>query len=340
MEKYNVKEIIDKKVWEEFNLKNDIQSFLQSWSWGEVNKNTGNAIFRCGIYTKSKLVGICLLIEQRAKRGFHYIIPVGPVIDFNDKELVNYTLNFIKDFATGKGAWFVRLRPGIYDSSDKYELFASFGFKPAPMFLHGENTLILDIEKSNELLLAGMRKNTRHAIRKSLKEGFTFSISKNLSDLKMLMDLQEETAKRHKFVKFNDKIFSEEMKAFLADDQILFCICKKGKEVLAVALIVFYKKTAFYHYSGSTNASRKTNASYFLQWNIIQEAKERGLKYYDFWGIAPTDNPKHRFAGVTTFKMGFGGTKVNWVHALDLPISSFYWVTFLFENVRKAIRHL
>ena len=65
-----------------------------------------------------------------------------------------------------------------------------------------------------------------------------------------------------------------------------------------------------------------------------------GLKYYDFWGIAPTDDPNHRFAGVTIFKKGFGGERIDWVHAHDLPVSPLYKLTYVFETGRRIRRNL
>ena len=73
---------------------------------------------------------------------------------------------------------------------------------------------------------------------------------------------------------------------------------------------------------------------------MIKEAKKRNLKHYNFWGIAPNDNPRHRFAGVTLFKTGFGGKRIDWLHARDLQISPFYYLTYFFETVRKILRRL
>lgn len=112
------------------------------------------------------------------------------------------------------------------------------------------------------------------------------------------------------------------------------------EEVLSAAIIIFYGDYAYYHHSGSSSKIRPVPASYFLQWKIIQEAKKRGCKYYNFWGIAPNDNPKHRFAGVTIFKKGFGGKRINWLHAQDLPVSPLYWLTYIFETARRKRRSL
>jgi lipid II:glycine glycyltransferase (peptidoglycan interpeptide bridge formation enzyme) len=72
---------------------------------------------------------------------------------------------------------------------------------------------------------------------------------------------------------------------------------------------------------------------------------KRGDRIYNVWGIAPplrsgnpndqAPNPKHPFAGVTTFKTGFGGESLELIHCMDLPLSKKYWMTWGIENWRK-----
>lgn len=169
------------------------------------------------------------------------------------------------------------------------------------MHLHAENTWVLDITPEPQEILMGMRKQTRYSVRKSLEAGLTLEITKDAKATIVLYDLQKDTVERHGFVGFSKRHFQSELASFGADDQAALFICKKKKEPIAAALIVFYGECAYYHYSGSSTKHLHLPSSYFLQWHIIQEAKKRGCKYYNFWGIAPDDNPKHRFAGVTTF---------------------------------------
>jgi lipid II:glycine glycyltransferase (peptidoglycan interpeptide bridge formation enzyme) len=170
--------------------------------------------------------------------------------------------------------------------------------------------------------------------------GLRFEESINPKDADILARLQEETVIRHKFVGFPKEIFVAQLETFGRDNQASLFLCKKGQEVLSAAIIIFYNDIAYYHHSASTLKYPKIPASYFLQWHIIKEAKRRGCKLYNFWGIAPTDNPRHRFAGVTLFKKGFGGRQVDWLHAQDFPTSPFYWLTFFFELGRKFARRL
>ncbi len=48
-----------------------------------------------------------------------------------------------------------------------------------------------------------------------------------------------------------------------------------------------------------------SKASYLLQWHTIQQARQRGCRWYDLGGIDPLGNP-----GVYHFKQGLGGQDV------------------------------
>ncbi|OGM72964.1 hypothetical protein A3H19_01365 [Candidatus Woesebacteria bacterium RIFCSPLOWO2_12_FULL_39_9] len=340
MFKYQVREETDKNTWESFLLSQNPGTFLQSWNWGETNRLVGYKVIRLGAYKGKILSAVAQLIHQPAKRGPHYLIPGGHVVNYENGELVKVLLDYVRKVARENGAWFVRVRPDVKDYPGIRSLFKKLGFVSAPMHLHGEHTLILDISKNEKELLKEMRKTTRYLIKKSLTEGFKINISQNSKDVKILSSLQTETVKRHKFVGFSEKLFKAQLETFGNDGQAELFICEKNRIPLVAAIIIFYGQKAFYHHSGSSTTSKRTNASYFTQWEIIKNAREKGIKYYDFWGIAPGDDPKHRFFGVTVFKKGFGGEKVDWLHAHDLPLSPNYWLTYGFETVRRKVRRL
>jgi lipid II:glycine glycyltransferase (peptidoglycan interpeptide bridge formation enzyme) len=338
--KYESKIITKKETWEKFVLSQNPKTFLQSWDWGEVNEKDESKIFRLGFFKNSELVGICLLIKEQARRGPHLIVPAGPFIDWENKKLVDFFVKSIYEIAIKEKCWFVRVRPEIISNLENKSLFRNLGFIPATMHLHAENTWVLDITKSEEELLAGMRKTTRYLVKKGEKSGLVVEISKDPKLAKVLFNLQVETAKRHNFVGFPEKLFESEIEIFSKDDMARVFLCKSNKEVLAIAIIIFYGDTAYYHFSASVSGHNELPFSYFLQWEIIKEAKKRGIKYYNFWGIAPNNNPKHRFAGVTLFKTGFGGERIDYLHAHDLPISYKYWSTHVFETARRIFRRL
>jgi peptidoglycan pentaglycine glycine transferase (the first glycine) len=340
MAKYKSEIIEDKKVWEAFVLSHNPGTFLQSWDWGEVNVKEGSKIFRLGFYKDSTLVGICLIIKESAKRGPHLIVPAGPIIDWQNSDIVDLFIKTIKALAIYEHCWFVRVRPEILSTKENQKLFNDFGFISAPMHLHAENTWILNIDKPEDQILSGMRKTTRYLVKKGEKSGRTIEKTDDPNVAKKLFELQKETARRHKFVGFPEKLFRNEIDIFGKDNKAHVFVCKKDKRTLAMAIIIFYGDTAYYHFSGSVSGHNETPFSYFLQWQIIKEAKKRGIKYYNFWGIAPNNDPSHRFAGVTMFKTGFGGERIDWLHAHDFPVAPQYWLTYFFETIRKVLRRL
>ena len=72
----------------------------------------------------------------------------------------------------------------------------------------------------------------------------------------------------------------------------------------------------------------------------LKQARKRGCKIYNFWGITPTDSPRHPWAGLTLFKKGFGGYKKEYVKTQDLPLSGQYWINYLVERIRRSKRGL
>lgn len=340
MEKFEVKEITNKTAWEEFVLSKKPKTFLQSWNWGETNIYAGYFVVRFGLFKEGKLVAVAQLIEQKAKRGPHFLIPGGPVIDWKDRKSVNFFLEFLKKYSKEKGAWFFRIRPDIEDNDPNRKLFDGLGFKESPMHLHAQNTWILDISSGEEEILKGMRKSTRYLVKKGITADFELKKTIEPKFADVLSRLQVDTSRRHKFVGFSQKLFEGQLATFGKDGQAELFICKQGKKEHCAAIIIYYGDTAYYHHSASTDESKKIPIAYFLQWNVIKSAREKGLKFYNFWGVAPDDNPKHRFAGVTLFKKGFGGFQVDYLHARDFPLSPLYNLTRLFELGRKMLRHL
>lgn len=336
----NYKIIDQKPVWEKFLNASEQVSFLQSWNWGEFHAALGRQIFRLGLFQNNHLAGLALLIKIKAKRASYFECPGGPVLNWDNPSLVKATIQLIKLAAKQESVSFVRIRPNIVKTNDRLRQVKDLGFSRSPMHLHAETTWVLNLNQSEEEMLKAMRKNTRYGIKQASKLGVEVIKSLDQTDIDILYDLQLEVVRRRNFIPFSKQHLLQQFQAFSADNQIqLFKAVYQG-QVLAIAFIIFYGREAIYHYSGSSSQQRHIPASYALQWAAILEAKKRGMARYNFWGIAPTDNPKHRFSGVTLFKKGFGGQQVDYLPAHDLIIRTSYWFNFIIESWRRLSRHL
>lgn len=336
-----VKNIENKKEWEDFVLAKNEANFLQSWHWGEFHRTLGKTINRTGFYENEKLVGVMLSIVEPAKRGKYLTVPGGPIIDWQKKDIAGSFLNQIKQIAKENNCVFVRVRPQLKKDDFSINLFRNLGFIKAPTHLEAELTSQLDITKSEEELLAQMRKTTRYEIKKALKENIKVIKETNSSDIKKFYDLQIETSKRQKFVPFSYKFLYEQFKIFSQNGNALLYKAEFEKKLLAQAFVIFYRKEAVYHYGASTNEGRKHPGAYLIQWEAILEAKKRGMTKYNFWGVAPENKQNHRFSGLSLFKRGFGGQDFEYLNAQDLIINKHkYLLNYIIETLRNRLRGL
>ena len=201
-----------------------------------------------------------------------------------------------------------------------------------------EITTMIDLEQEEVDLLKNMNQNHRNLIRRCTKEGLEIKTSEEVLDLKVLHELLLTTAKRHKFTPFSLKYLENEFKTFQNRGEAKLYFAYHQGDLLGVAMIIFHGNSAIYRHAASSDIKSKIPSAYGIQWEAIQEAKRRNMKYYNFWGIAPSGNKKHPFYGITHFKKGFGGFVLNLVPAHDLPISKKYYLNWIVETLRRIKR--
>jgi len=335
-----IKEIQDKKIWEDFLLIQENKTFLMSWNWGEFQEKMGNKFWRFGIYDKNELIVLALVIKVVAKRGVFLLIPHGPL---GKKEAFGFLFDELKKLARQERASFIRIVPLLERNEDNQKLLNNLGFKKSPIHASAyESTLKLNLSLTEEGLLMNMRKTTRYLIRQVLKNpDLEIAKSDKAGDVGIYYNLSQKVSKHQKFVPFSIDFVKNEFEVFLKENQALLFFGKIKGEIVSSALVVFWSGTAFYHHAALDPKYHKLPIAYLLQWEIIKEAKKRGCNMYDFWGfVDPKEYPDHPWAGPTLFKMGFGGKPFLYIETQDLPFSKKYYLTWLFENLRKSKRGL
>ena len=233
-----------------------------------------------------------------------------------------------------------RFRPQLLDSSENRKILASIGAKKSPMHLAAEHTVIIDLTKSLDELLADMRRQTRYEVRRADKLDIKVESGNSPELFKEFHKAQSKTAQRQHFVPPDEKTLLAERDAFGKNARIYVAKTAEGKPI-AYGLILIDGDEGEYYEAASTELNRKLPGAYALQWQVIKDLKKAGVKRYNLWGIAPANQPHHRYAGVTTFKTGFGGEVVAYTPAHDLVISHLrYAPDYIIEKVRKKRRHL
>ncbi len=332
---YSVAAVDDESQWEWFVLQTSPNALFQSWLWGDVQKRMGANVSRYGIFEGKVLCGVFQTVDVRARRGAFLHVRHGPVLAAPTEALWRATFNFLRQEANKRNMWFIRMNPVLADAPDLRHMFAAEGLRPAAIHrMDGEQCWILDLSQSEEEILSGMRKTTRYEVRSAAKEGVEVFSTTNPIHLKEFFALYKETSTRHGFVPHNG--IREEFEVFTKKNQAVLYLGKVGGKTRSAAIILYYGYQAIYHHGASVPS--KEPVSYAVQWEAIREAKKRGMKVYNFWGIAPENSAKHPWRGITLFKKGFGGREINYIHAHDLPISPLYILPRTVELVRRMSR--
>jgi len=339
--KYQVKEIQDKKIWEDFSLASSPNTFLQSWNWGEFNRELGRKIWRLGTYSDNKLEGICLAVKHETRLGSYIYCPRGPILDWSKPNLFRALFGKLKEIAQEENCIFIKLDPALEDIIKNRDIFKQFGFKPAVTFVQVEDAWLLPLDKSEEELLADMRKTTRYLVRHEPMQGIKIEVSSKPEDAKKFVDLLYSTAARKSFTNHPKDYYIKQFEILSKDNQEKIYIAKKSNRILSMAMIAFYGEMGNYLHAAS-NPKEEQSVGYSLQWEAIKEAERRGCKYYNFWGVVKDKNfhPGHPWYGFSLFKRGFGGFKYSYIRAQDYPISAKYYFYRAAERLRRLFKRI
>lgn len=338
----NVADITDKQQWDQFVTAHPEANFLQSWQWGEFHISRGKSVLRRGVFVDQTLVGVYVGEVETARRGRHIAIAGGPIVDWSNTQAVQALVDDMKQQGERFGCSFIRVRPQLERSEYSEKLFKELGFRRAPMYLSVELAGVLDLNKTEEELLVAMRQRLRRALRKAAKNDIQVETSTDPARIKEFYDIQLQTAGRHQFVAFSEEFLTKQFAAFAADGSAVLYTARYKGDILAQNFMIFYGNEASYHYGVSSELGTKLSGAPLLHMQAMRDARQRGIKRYNFWGIVDEADTTHRFYGVSVFKRGFGVDELAYVPAHDLVLKpvSYYSKTWLIETARRRQRRV
>lgn len=184
------------------------------------------------------------------------------------------------------------------------------------------NTILLDLHKEEDQILAQMKPKTRYNIKLGLRKGIEVKAA-GLEGLDIWYKLYYETANRNK-LHVNDLSYFKTVLASKLENcpdnvQVKLLIAYADGEPLAAMFLALSSHRATYLYGASSSERRNLMPTYALQWKAIQIAKANACIEYDMFGIAPRNEPSHPMYGLYKFKHGFGGQIFHQLGCWDYP---------------------
>lgn len=303
-------------------------SFLQTKDWVDFQKSIGRKVFG---YDKDHIKAS--IIRHDIPFGKNYLyIPHGPEIDFNQmhggfKAPIQRFRGYLKEIARDQKSIFIKVEP-LFDHVA--QALAESGFKKAKKQVQPHKTIVIDLAKSEDDLLSAMSHKTRYNIKIARQKNLQFKLMDSAS-FDESWKLFSHTSEKKQF-HTHERGYYENLLGFNFQEISVFQAGVFLKDsLIAVAIFLIYKDTAYYLHGASDYEHRALMAPYLLHWEIIKHFKSEEVKNYDMWGI-----DANRWPGVTRFKLGWGGRQIEYPGSFDLT-TNWFW-NFMYKGFQTVRR--
>ncbi|WP_250446287.1 peptidoglycan bridge formation glycyltransferase FemA/FemB family protein [Actinotalea sp. C106] len=286
---------------------------LQLWGWGEVKSHGPWTVHHLRVASADgALIGLAQVLVRRLPLPFRALsyVPRGPVVGPDGvgspetrREVTQAVADWCATHVRGIGVTF---EP---DWPDGTELGVD-GARQARTPILCRSTLILDLTRSDDELLADLGRSTRADVRKG---GRGVEIRRVVADdeLEAVLALYRESAAHAGFPLHEDDYYRAVHRE-LGDASLVVAAFADGAPCSFVWCAAS-ATTAFELYGGVNEVGRKARANAPVKWHAVRLAREAGLERYDLNGLLND--------GISEFKRSFAKHENLMVGAIDVPFN-------------------
>lgn len=233
---------ITEKEYREFWENHPLKTFLSAPEISKLREKSNWTTYYVGVKEEKKLIAATMLLSHKRHFGkYEFYSPRGYLLDFKNKELLEFFTNELKKYIKDKKGYVLRIEPYVIykerdidgnivedgiDNSDVVNNLQNLGFKKVKT----ENmeqvgwmfSLNLD-GKTEEEILKEMKPNTRNTIRKAEKFGITVN-EISYDELDRFQNIMVETGERKGFGVRKLSYFQEMYKLFHDKNEVKYFI--------------------------------------------------------------------------------------------------------------------
>jgi peptidoglycan pentaglycine glycine transferase (the first glycine) len=284
---------------------------LQSPAWGELKSQFGwNPV-----HVINADIGAQILFQDFPFGYRIAYIPKGPITTGGKQRSDEAWKTFQKDLddiCRERKAVFLKIEPDNWqDDPSGSDLFADY--RLSSHHIQPPRTILVNLEESEENILARMKSKTRYNIRLAEKKGVTV---RQLDKVEPFYQLLINTADRSEFGIHTREYYLAVFKLFHPSGACRLFLAEFQGQPLASIMVFKSGQRSWYFYGASSNLHREKMPTYLIQWEAMRWAKIQGCLTYDLWGVPDEDEPvlegnfldrQDGLWGVYRFKRGFGG---------------------------------
>lgn len=287
---------------------------MQLWGWGETKAAHNWRVDRVLVQDAAGvLVGSAQILLRKLPFPFQSLayLARGPqAVAGREIEVLDVVARYIK--ATHKSVA-LSIEPDWDAETVAVASLPAAGWQRSQSTILIPRTLIIDLNSTEDELLAAMSKKTRQYIRKSGREALDFR-AVSAAELPQCLAVYRETAQRADFGIHADDYYLDIFNNLGNGSPVYAAF--DGDTVVAFLWLAASEATAFELYGGMNDAGGNLKANFSLKWLAIQEMKARGITRYDFNGLLND--------GVSKFKFGFADHEDMLAGTWDKGLSPLY----------------
>lgn len=307
-------------AWDDLVAATDRAHVLQTRGWAEAKALTGWRAERyvlgdggvAQVLLKSLRFGLTMAYAPRGP------LAVGPLAD---------AVGALRRALARHRCVALLCDPEVPDSADVLRALRRVGARPSPVFVQPRRTLLLNPGTDPDVLLGAMRKKTRQYIHKAERAGV---VTEETDDLERFHRVLRVVGERDRFA-VHSLEYLERLRAGLGG-RLHVMMARVGSDDVGALMLARMAGRAWELYGGWSGTHSEERPFYLLKWRAIQRMRQLGVGRYDMWGLSDA------LAGVTEFKLGFGGEIVTWIGALEIPVHRWLFPVWQLAGRRRLAR--
>ena len=316
--------------WDRFLEKVSCGQFEQSSLWARVKMDAGWKPIRVTLTSQEEIVaGFQILVRSKKPFGRIGYIAKGPVIDPKKSGLKLDVIQLMKDIARKR-----RLNALIVQAPDTSTMMPlnieQCGFHPLYLtHLRRRFTVMIELEKSEDEILYGMKRDKRQNVRRGLSKGVIVREGTE-KELILFYEMMDETCKRQGVAPNPDQSqLFKFWKIFYPKGQSRLFFATFNDAIVSGFMTILLGDTIDLWKFGWSGTCRECKPNEVLYWEIFRWAKAHGFKranlgYVDEASAQTILNTSIQAQKVNNnwsfYKVRFGGE----LHPQPQPLVYFY----------------
>ncbi len=225
----------------------------------------------------------------------------GPVVANNDKSITAFLLEESQK-RLGKRVIFTQFR-NMRDMSLLKPTYERCGYDYIPHL-----NILIDLQQSQDSLIANINKNKRKNVRKSINKGTVFKQIESEEEFNKAVALIMDTYQRIGIPAPDKSLLDSGFRQLGGSENLIAFGAYWEGEMIGTRLELLYDKLVYDWYAGSNPAYNNKYPNDFLIYHILLWAREQGFQTFDFGGAGKPGVPY----GVRDHKSKFGGELVEY----------------------------